>query len=134
MTPDLRFNRLHLLFLTLGSTQSLMFEGCTLMALLPGMPEIGVTTLRPLLPGVLETGVTETACLVRHGSFRILLTEARQLPLGVSDNLGANPATMYGCFEPLTEASSCRRKNSLGHMSDLPHRQRLLSALSHHYG
>ena len=45
MTPDLRFNRLHLLFLTLGSTQNLIFEGCTLMALLPGVPQAGVTTL-----------------------------------------------------------------------------------------
>ena len=91
-TRDLRLNRPPLLFLTLGSTQN----------------------LRPLLPGVPETGVTRTARLVRHGSLRILLIEARQPPSGASDNRGANPTTMHGFSTPSTGARSCRHKNFLG--------------------
>ena len=56
-------------YLTFRSPQTLMFEGCTLRPLIPGVPETGVITLRPLLPGVPETGVIRTAhsayCLQR---------------------------------------------------------------------
>ena len=110
MMPDHLPNRPHLQLLTRRSTQNLMFEGCTLRPLLPGVPEIGVITLRPLLPGVPETGVIRTAYAVTHGSHRTPPTGARRPRSRASDSRG----TTTTFFTHFTVVSSSRRRNSPG--------------------
>ena len=110
MMPDLLPNRPHLLLLTLSSTQNLMFEGCTLRPLLPGVLETGVITLRPLLPGVPETGVIRTAYAVMHGSLRTPPTGARRPRSGALVSRG----TTTTFFTYSTVISSSRRRNFPG--------------------